>query len=593
MTGESSQAEPVLRLLVELPSRREVFFENLRELISPRRLPRLEMESAPAAFWPDVFVKRGLPWRRFVESGAWHVAAFTLLVELTQFFALQPKVIAKPEFDHTQVVYYETAEYLPPLDTRRAQSARAEKADPEHSKQPIISVPAEADNRSQTIVAPPRVKLTHEVAMPNIVAWGDKMERPQLEIPEAPLTPAAEITRIAPQMERAVVTPAPDADRLTKRRDVPVLENSVVAPPPSVEMASGRPVGEMNIGRSSVIAPAPLLAADEQRTVAGRLSGVTAEVEVVPPPPSIAGGRAAGGPGRVIALNLHPAVGAPVDPPAGNRRGTFAATPEGRAGAAGAPGSSGSGDGGGSGSNREGGGELPAGLYVGSGTGAKRSPIAGDPKAGANSVNPNLFASARWPQGGGPRSIQTESTAKLMPVELAVFGDRRFYSLILNMPNLNSGGGSWVIRFAEIGQPTRAQGAGISSSRDGGAGNLAGGSGSPGNAGSGNAPAENGAPNSGGGELVAPVATRKVDPAYPLQLMRENVSGTVILYAVIHADGTVGDVRVLQSVDSRIDRFAMQAVEQWRFTPARKNGVPVEVEATFQIPFRPRLKSLE
>ena len=122
---------------------------------------------------------------------------------------------------------------------------------------------------------------------------------------------------------------------------------------------------------------------------------------------------------------------------------------------------------------------------------------------------------------------------------------------------------------------------------------MAGGSGSPGNAGSGNAPAENGAPNSGGGELVAPVATRKVDPAYPLQLMRENVSGTVILYAVIHADGTVGDVRVLQSVDSRIDRFAMQAVEQWRFTPARKNGVPVEVEATFQIPFRPRLKSLE
>ncbi|MGO9084235.1 MAG: energy transducer TonB [Candidatus Sulfotelmatobacter sp.] len=69
--------------------------------------------------------------------------------------------------------------------------------------------------------------------------------------------------------------------------------------------------------------------------------------------------------------------------------------------------------------------------------------------------------------------------------------------------------------------------------------------------------------------------------------MRENVGGTVILYAVIHADGTVGNVRVLRGVDERIDRFATQAVVQWRFQPATKNGIPVDVEATFWIPFRP------
>ena len=44
-----------------------------------------------------------------------------------------------------------------------------------------------------------------------------------------------------------------------------------------------------------------------------------------------------------------------------------------------------------------------------------------------------------------------------------------------------------------------------------------------------------------------------------MQLMRENVAGTVILYAVIHADGTVGDVRVLRGVDDRLDRFASEA----------------------------------
>jgi TonB family protein len=69
--------------------------------------------------------------------------------------------------------------------------------------------------------------------------------------------------------------------------------------------------------------------------------------------------------------------------------------------------------------------------------------------------------------------------------------------------------------------------------------------------------------------------------------MRENVAGTVILYAVIHADGSVGGVRILRGVDDRLDQFASQAVAQWQFHPATKQGVPVDVEATFQIPFRP------
>jgi periplasmic protein TonB len=120
------------------------------------------------------------------------------------------------------------------------------------------------------------------------------------------------------------------------------------------------------------------------------------------------------------------------------------------------------------------------------------------------------------------------------------------------MPNLNSGGGSWVIRFAELKHD--------SDSHD---------------------------PNPAPADLSQPMATRKVDPAYPTQLMRQNVSGTVILYAVIHADGSVGNVRVLRGVDERLDRFASEAIAQWKFDPATKNGQPVDVEATFQIPFRP------
>ena len=148
--------------------------------------------------------------------------------------------------------------------------------------------------------------------------------------------------------------------------------------------------------------------------------------------------------------------------------------------------------------------------------------------------------------------MQPANSSNLSEAERAVFGNRRFYSVTLNMPNLNSAGGSWVIRFAELNHESNGHDA--------------------------STPAP---------DLTQPVATRKVDPAYPMQLMRENVAGTVILYAVIHSDGSIGDVKVLRSVDDRLDRFASDAISQWKFDPATKNGAPVDVEATFQIPFRP------
>jgi TonB family protein len=261
----------------------------------------------------------------------------------------------------------------------------------------------------------------------------------------------------------------------------------------------------------------------------------------------------------MIALNLQPAVGAPPNPPAGNRRGNFAATPDGHRGASGTPGAiaeDGKENAGGSGKKA---GNLPSGLYVGK-TSNATSQVAGDPapkNSTANSVNPNLLANARPPRI--PARMQPEGDSKLSEEERAIFGTRKFYSLSLSMPNLNSAGGSWIVRFAAL-KPDAASS--TPSSR----------------AASGDSSSEN---------LSAPSATRKVDPAYPELLMRKNVGGTVILYAVIHGDGTVGNIRVLRSVDDRIDRFASEAIAKWQFQPATRNGAPVDVEATFSIPFRP------
>src|SRR5271165_2750086 len=173
------------------------------------------------------------------------------------------------------------------------------------------------------------------------------------------------------------------------------MQPAVIAPPPSVEVASNR-VGELNIGHSAVIAPAPALPVAEQRAVPG---GRSLAAQVVPPPPSVgtgAAGASFGAPGRVIALSLHPTVGAPPDPPAGNRRGSFAATPEGHRGASGAPGASaGSGKENATGSGKKNSGTLPSGLYVGK-TSSVTSPVAGDPAPkNSNTINPNLIANVR------------------------------------------------------------------------------------------------------------------------------------------------------------------------------------------------------
>lgn len=589
-TIEMAQSEPLSRLLVELPSRPAVFFGNLRELVVPGRLTPLELQSEPGEFWTDVFVKRPLPWSRFLQSAVYHGLAGAAVVALGHLFAMQPRVVVQPSFDHSQVVYYQAAEYLPALDTRPELPSPARKADPEFSKQPVISVPPEADNPSQTIVAPPKIRLKRNLALPNVVAWADTAQKPRLAIPDAPLTPAADITRLAPNLDSSVVTPPPDANRLAHRRNTPDLQNSVVAPPPdlqasnahaampglqpeliapppSVDSAPVRPLGDINIAPSSVIAPAPQLPISAQRTAPG--GGLVGPVrpQVVPPPPSLgasgSAGASAGSPGRLIALNLHPTVGAPPDPPAGNRRGSFAATPEGHPGASGSPGSSGATPGSatgshgsglnGSGATAKSNSSLPSGLYVGKPP-AKPAATTGDPagKPSTETVNPNLIASVRPPRVTSTRPMQPDSSAKLTEAERAVFNGRKFYSVTLNMPNLNSGGGSWVIRFAELNHDSDQHDS-----------------------------------NASAPDLSQPMATRKVDPAYPLQLMRQNVSGTVILYAVIHADGSVGSVRVLRGVDERLDHFASDAVSQWKFDPATKNGVPVDVEATFQIPFKP------
>lgn len=541
-------------------------------LFRPREFVSLQLDTAPATFWPDVFVDRRLPWLGFLQSVGCHVLALAALFTASRILALQPHAAVQPTLAHADVIYYTPFEYLPPLDTRASDPKPTRNADPEYSAQPIISVPPEANNRQQTIVAPPKVKLDRDLAIPNMVALVEQTPNARLPIAPPPVIRASEITRLAPQMESSVIAPPPDL-QTTSRSAPQAPQAGVIAPPPIVDANSTHRLADFSVAASAVIAPAPKLTLDPQQSFSTRSSDLRsprgASSEVVAPPPSPRGIQNSRSAGDVIALSLHPAVGPPPAALAGNRRGSFAATPEGHHGATGTAGAfagesapgTGNGKANGAGLSSKTESNLPSGLYVGKPSSA--APIAGDPapkSSNADSVNPNLIAGFR--PRVPTRSLQPESKSELSEEERAVFGNRKFYSLTLNMPNLNSIGGSWIIRFAAL-KPESSSGS--PSSRATSASDQA-------------------SPVS---DLSAPSAMRKVDPAYPLELMRQNVGGTVILYAVIHADGTVGNVRVLRSVDDRLDQFAREALAKWQFSPATRNGAAVEVEATFRVPFRP------
>jgi TonB family protein len=538
-----SPGNNLLRLLVERDPASPEFRSGVREALRSRELSAELPGGDEFDLWRDVFVQQKLPWGRFLQSALLHAAAAALIYTITVSWIRQQKILVSATFDRSSLVTYSPEEYLPSLDTGTSEPPKTQTGDPVYAKQPILSVPPEADNRSQTIVVPPDLKLDRDVALPNIVATGAIVPAVPLDATRAPLTRI-----VAPETQ--IVAPAPDVEFAPDRVVRAAMKSDVIAPPPELTQSLSRTtkghVGPMNIGPSEVVGPAPQLTLEEQHSLAargtGRLPG--GGVQPVGPPPSVAAAGNASAGGRLIALGIHPlAPTGPVAVPGGNRRGRFAANPQGKPGASGTPdlagskseakGSGSRGDGGGFNARDNVHGSLPPGLHVGGAEDAREMA----------SLSSSSSLSGAAP---GARAASPVANDKITDTDRKIFGGKRVYGRTLNMPNLNSSTGSWVIKFAEL---------------DGGRKE---------------------------GELLEPVATEKSDPGYPLELIRANVHGMVTLYAVIHADGKVGEIRVLNSPDERLDSYAAKALAHWKFVPAERAGKPVALEAVVEIPFRVR-----
>ena len=85
--------------------------------------------------------------------------------------------------------------------------------------------------------------------------------------------------------------------------------------------------------------------------------------------------------------------------------------------------------------------------------------------------------------------------------------------------------------------------------------------------------------------IEAPRKTVDAAPRYPTLARESHVEGTVILDVIIDERGVVTSTRVLKSV-RLLDQAAIDAVQQWKFTPGRLNGEAIPIVMTVTVTFR-------
>lgn len=89
-----------------------------------------------------------------------------------------------------------------------------------------------------------------------------------------------------------------------------------------------------------------------------------------------------------------------------------------------------------------------------------------------------------------------------------------------------------------------------------------------------------------GGGVSAPKAIYSPDPEYSEEARKVKHQGVVVLWLIVGSDGRARDIRVARTLGLGLDEKAMEAVKNWRFEPALKDGKPVAVQINVEVTFR-------
>ena len=89
-----------------------------------------------------------------------------------------------------------------------------------------------------------------------------------------------------------------------------------------------------------------------------------------------------------------------------------------------------------------------------------------------------------------------------------------------------------------------------------------------------------------GDGITPPKVSHQVNPKPDSGTNGFRITGEVLIALIVNSRGLPVNVHVVRSVDREIDASAVEAVRQWRFEPARRDGKPVAVRVTVEIRFR-------
>jgi len=496
------------------------------------------------SLFKECWVERKIPRRAIVAAALWH---FVFIVMPSPHFPAAATHFSA--FDNTELTWSGPITDFPLVEMKTPKPKPSPRGEPEkplppegagafHTRQRIFTDPVRPTHPRQALInsaaplEPPKILPD----LPNIVQLQQTAgpARPRLQISQEALS------NLRPRELRKVKLTAEPAP------DIPTLDQKLGDIAPSMlPNAPARPKLELNAGA------APRLA---QRT----------QTRAEEPAPDVTTAQANGNAATFIALSATPGPPAPVVPPQGNLAARVSISPEGKqpgipggapdgtpganGGAGGGPNSSGgtrtSNGGGKNGMDISISGGLPPANNGNSGAGgsAKISPPA--PRSLILKPDPHTKPDDA-PQRTGPPNFAALPPAA-QPEQ--IFASKKIYKMLVNMPNLNSATGSWILNFSELRE-------------------------------------NSGGPRTDSSEVSAPGPLRKIDPKYPPTLINEHVEGEVVLYAVIRSDGSVDSIQLVRGIDEQLDANAMQALSQWKFRPATKQGTPIELEAIVHIPF--------
>src|SRR5712675_1357415 len=506
---------------------------NFAELF---RRARLSRNLLSASFFKDVWIERRLPRRAIFAAALWHIAFIAM--PLPQISG--PKT--NPAFANTQLTWSGQIEDFPLLEIRAAkpkllsrvtqsQLPASAGADAFHPRQRIFTDPVHPTHARQTLINPAAPPLAPKLlpTLPNMVqlAQAAAPARPHLEISQETLK------KLRPRAKHIATDPnasSPEVQPSEQRTQDLTLAMANAAPE--------RPKLRINAGVAPRVAQRKQEgAADPEPEVAAQLTSPNGSAQTL------------------IALSATPGPSAPVAPPAGNLAAHVAISPEGKK--PGVPG--------GTADAQPNTGNRAADSAGGAGTSSTAVSISGGAPRSAN-VTSGISAGKIAMPSSRPLYTRAEADRATQDTEVQtgppnfallapgarpeiIFARRRVYSMNVNMPNLNSATGSWILNFSEMrSSPTGPQ---IKTSD----------------------------------EIAEPAPLHKVDPKYPPTLMAEHVEGEVILYAVIRRDGSVDGIQVVRGIDPQLDGNAVRALAQWKFRPAERQGQAVDLEAIVHIPF--------